>query len=156
MKQGDILLMYHKIDPFAWILQWLTKGRYNHVSWAINDHEIIECVGKGIIITSINKFMTWRWGLKLIRLQGLSQEKIKRITKRLLKKQCRYNYIKYLFNFIIMIIRRKTHRPTCSNLVSYELIKEGYYIAKKHPKVIVPEDYNVFKQGIDVTDELWS
>ena len=154
MKQGDILLIYHKIDPFAWILQWLTKGRYNHVSWAINNHEIIECVGKGIIVTPLNKFMSWRWDLKLIRLKGLSKEKIKRITKRLLKKQCHYNYIWYLTNFIIMILRRKTHRITCSNLVSYELIKEGYYIAKKHYKVIVPEDFNVFKQGIDVTDEL--
>lgn len=154
MKKGDILLMYHKVDPFAWILQCLTKGRYNHVAWAINNHEVIECVGKGIIITPLSKFMTWRWGLKLIRLQGLSQEKIQRITKRLLKKQCHYNYWWYLINFIIMIVRRKTHRTTCSNLVSYELIKEGYYINKKHYKVIVPEDFNVFKRSIDVTDEL--
>ena len=154
MKTGDILLMYHKVDPFAWILRWLTEGRYNHVAWAINDHEIIESVGKGIIITPLSKFLTWRWDLKCIRLKGLSQEKIKRITKRLIKRQCKYNYIDYLFNFIIMIIKRRTHRTTCSNLVSYELIKEGYYINKKHYKVIVPEDFNVYKRSIDVTDEL--
>ena len=53
-----------------------------------------------------------------------------------------------------MIIKRRTHKTTCSNLVSYQLIKEGYYINKKHYKVIVPEDYNVYKRSIDVTDEL--
>lgn len=154
MKQGDILLLYHRIDPFAWILRWLTKGRYNHIAWAINDHEIIECVGKGIVITSLEKFLTWRWDLKLIRLKGLSKEKIKRITKRLINKQCKYNYIDYLINFIIMILRRRTHRTTCSNLVSYELIKENYYVTKKNFKIIVPEDFNIFKHGIDVTNEL--
>jgi hypothetical protein len=53
-----------------------------------------------------------------------------------------------------MILRRKTHRMTCSNMVSYELIKEDYYITKKNFKVIVPEDFNVYKHSIDVTDEL--
>jgi hypothetical protein len=154
MKQGDILLLSHKLDLFAWIIRRLTEGKYNHIAWAINDHEIIECIGKGIILTPLDKFLTWRWNIKCIRLQGLSQTKIQRITKRLIKKQCNYNYICYLINFIIMILRRKTHRNTCSNLVSYELIKEGYYINKKHYKVIVPEDFNTFKNAIDVTDEL--
>ena len=154
MSEGNILLMYHKVDPLAWLIAYLSGGRYNHVTWAINDHEIIESVGKGIIISPLEKFTNDRWDLKLIRLKGLSQAKIKRITKRLIKQQCKYNYIDYLVNFIIMIIKRRTHRTTCSNLISYELIREGYYINKKHPKFIVPEDFNVFKHSIDVTDEL--
>ena len=154
MKTGYILLLYHKIDPFAWILRWLTEGRYNHVAWAINEHEVIESVGKGIVITPLDKFTKGRYDLKLIRLKGLSQAKIKRITKRLLKSRFRDFYLKYLLDFIIMILRRKTHRITCSNFISYELRKEGYYINKKHRKFIVPEDFNVFKRSIDVTDEL--
>ena len=154
MKQGDILLMYHKLDPLAWLLCYLSEGRYNHVGWAINDHEIIESIGKGIVISPLSKYKNGRYDLKLIRLKGLSQEKIKRINRRLVKRQFRDFYPKYLLDYIIMILRRKTHRTTCSNFISYELIKEGYYINKIHCKFIVPEDFNVFKRGIDVTDEL--
>ena len=154
MKTGDILLMYHRIDPLAWLIAYLSGGKYNHVAWAVNDHEVIESVGKGIVITPLDKFIKGRYDLKLIRLKGLSQAKIKRITKRLLKSRFRDFYLKYLLDFIIMILRRKTHRITCSNFISYELRKEGYYINKKHPKFIVPEDFNVFKRSIDVTDEL--
>ena len=154
MKQGDILLLFNKYDPLAWLICYLSKGKYNHVLWAINDHEVIESIGKGIVINPLKKYKTWRYDLKLIRLKGLSQEKIKHITKRLIKRQFKDFYPKYLLDFIIMIMRRKTHRTTCSNLVSYELIKEGYTIAKKNFRFIVPEDFNTFKHGIDVTDEL--
>jgi hypothetical protein len=84
MKQGDILLLHCKLDPLAWLICYLSRGKYNHVLWAINDHEVIESIGKGIIVTPIKKYKTWRYDLKLIRLKGLSQVKIKRITKKIL------------------------------------------------------------------------
>jgi hypothetical protein len=154
MKQGDILLMYHRIDPLAWLLCYLSEGRYNHVGWAINDHEIIESIGKGIVISPLSKYKNGRYDLKLIRLKGLSKEKIKRVNNRLLKRQFRDFYPKYLFDYIIMILRRKTHRTTCSNLISCELIKEGYSIKKIHCKFITPEDFNRCKFGKNVTNEL--
>jgi len=154
MKQGDILLTYHKLDPLAWVIAYLSNGQFNHVLWAVNDHELIESVGKGIVISPLTKYLNWEYNLKLIRLKGLSQSKIELITKRLLAQQCNNFYLKYLMDYIIMIITRKPCRTTCSNFISYELIKEGYYINKKHFKFIVPEDFNVWKEADDVTNEL--
>lgn len=156
MKKGDILLIYHKIDPLAWLIRFLAGGEYNHIAWAINDKEVIESVGKGIIVSPISKFLTKRYNIKLLRFTNLSKELIEKITKRLINRKCKYNLIEYYISFFIMMCIRRTHRTTCCNFISYELIKEGYYINKKHYKVIVPEDFNVFKRSIDVTDELWS
>jgi len=154
MKQGDILLIYHKLDPLAWLLCYLSEGRYNHVAWAINDHELIESIGKGIVISPLSKYQTWRYDLKLVRLTGFSPDKRRRINRRLLRRQFKDFYPKYLLDYIIMIWKRKTHRTTCSNLISCELIKEGYYINKIHYKFITPEDFNRCKRGRNVTHEL--
>lgn len=154
MRKGDVVLLHHKLDPLAWLICWLAKSEFNHVAWAINDKEIIESVGKGIIVTPISKYLNWRWNVKILRLKNLSRKQINRITERMLEKRCRYFYLEYLLSFALMILRRKTHRTTCSNFVSYELRKENLYIKKRNYEFIVPEDFNCYKHCINVTQEL--
>lgn len=154
MKKGDIVLLHHKLDPLAGLICWLSKGEFNHIAWAINNKEVIESVGKGIIITPISQYINWRWNIKILRLKELSKSKINRITKRLMDRQCKYFYLKYLMDFLFMIICRTAYKTTCSNFVSYELMKENIYINKKHQEFITPEDFNCYKNCINVTQEI--
>lgn len=155
MKKGDILLIRYKFDPIGWLIQLVTKSKWNHVAWALNEFMLIEASGDGIKITPVSKyFKPLYYNIKLIRFKDLSKSKINKISRKLLKQRCRYSRLKSLPSYFLVWFGFKPFVKNCSNFIYFELRKEGHSLGKRNQKFINPEDFNSYKNSIDITEEL--
>lgn len=155
MIQGDLLLVNYKLDPMGYLIKFFTKSKYNHIAWALNEFVLIEGTGKGIKTTKLSKYLnSWLYKIKLIRFKDLSKSNIKKITKNLVSQRCKTPYWKFFISYFLVAFGIKPLCKNCSNLIYFELKKIGHNIAKRNKKFINPEDYNSYKNIIEVTDEL--
>ena len=155
MKQGDILLINYKLDPIGYLIKWITHSHYNHIAWTLNEFVLIEAPGKGIKTVLLSKYLySFLYNIKLIRFKDLSKYQIKNISKRLVEQQCKYSYWKFLLSYFLVFLGLKPLAKNCSNFIYYELKKEGCSLGKKNKKFINPEDFNSYKNSIDVTDQM--
>ena len=155
MKKGDILLINYKFDPIAYLIKLVTKSKWNHVAWALNEFMLIEVTGKGIKINPISKYLhSPLYNLKLIRLKDLSKSKIKKVSKRLLAQRGKIHYWKFFLSYFLVGFGLKPLVKNCSNFIFFEMRKEGYSIGKRNQKFINPEDFNSYKYATDITEEI--
>jgi hypothetical protein len=155
MRKGDILLVDYRYDPIGWLIKWVTKSKYNHVAWALNEFVVIEATGRGIKTTALSKYLNCPlYSIKLIRFKDLCKTKIKKISKRLVKQQCKTPYWRFLLSYILVWIGIKPLVKNCSNFIYFELRQEGHSLGKKNKKFINPEDFHSYKYSLDITEEL--
>lgn len=155
MRKGDILLVDYRLDPVGYLIKSYTKSKYNHVAWALNSFVLIEATGKGIKITPLSKYLhSSLYHIKLIRLTDISKAKIKKISEKLVAQRCKIPYWKFFISYFLVLFGLTPLCRNCSNFIYCTLKEEGYSIGKRNKRFINPEDFNSYKNAVDVTDEL--
>jgi len=144
MKTGDILLIKGKYEIVSWIIRKVIKIDYNHVAWIINSKEIIEATGGGIFIRKINRYSNkFFFKTKILRLKGINTKKLKILLKSIKRKTKKSHYLLLWITYIMLLLKLKIKYPrmTCSGFIACHLSKIGFYFDKrKSPKNITPAD----------------
>jgi len=157
MKRGDILLIKYRWDfPIGFLIRKFTKSKFNHVAWAINDHELIElkATGKQRILLS-HYLNRWLYKCKAVRLL-LDNCKLEKALKRAEKAQFSYPYSSAIINFILIKLKITDDLPrlSCSGFIAYYLSQVGFYFNGGNTWFVTPKDIEKSNKVIDVSEEL--
>ncbi len=144
MKKGQILLIRYRFDPCGWLIRKFTKGNYNHCAWALDSFYLLEAKGRKICITHSDKYIdNINYKVKLLKIENIKKETLKKAIKCGLSFEGRYNYFGWLWTIFLIAINSKRHlkRLTCSGLIAKSLSFVGVYFRKdKNPDRITPAD----------------
>ena len=157
MRRGYILLVAYKNDPIGFVIRRVTKGKWNHVVWALNEYSIIEVKRNGVLISPVTKYLDKRYfRYKLVRIKKIEKKKLDRAINYALRKKCKLNYLKLLVSFLMVLFKSKKQllRPTCSGFIAEELAKVNWYFNSKKPSLITPQNIANSKKVRGVTNEL--
>lgn len=158
IRRGDILLVKYRFDPVGWIIRRFTHCQYNHVAWALNDHELIELRAKGRVITPLKKYLNKSfYKCKLVRIKDIDNYKLNKALERASKTIFDYPYSNAIINFILvkLQITKKQFRLSCSGFIAYFLKTEAnFYFNGKRTFFITPADIEKSKKVEDVSNEL--
>ena len=157
MRRGDIILIKYKWDfPIGWLIRRFTHCQWNHVAWAINDHELIELKAIGKKRTPLSRYLNkWLYKYKAVR-PLLDNYKLEEALKRAEKAQFNYPYSSAIINFILIKLKitDKLSRLSCSGFIAYYLSQIGFYFDGKKTWFVTPKDIEISKKVKDVTNEL--
>jgi len=154
MKRGDIVLIKNRFDIVGWFIRRLLWIKYNHVGWAINSKQIIECRSTGIYINHIKKYQNFCYKIKVLRIQDINKEKLDLALRYASVIQKKYEYLSSIKTYIRILFNDPIHRFTCSGFIAYFLSEQGFYFNKnKHPLYITPRDIEKCKYLEEVNNE---
>jgi len=142
-RKGDLLLIGYRFDPIGWLIQKVTKSKFNHVAWILNQTQILESGRYGVRINPINKYSNkFFYRHTIIRITNISKKKIDKALRIALVSTKRGNYLKQLWTFVLLIFKYEgiLPRPTCSGLIAQALHKVGFKFKTKRASRITPED----------------
>lgn len=152
--KGDILLVCYMLDPIAWLIRRVTHSKWNHVAWFIDNDNIIEVRGRGIIISSAERYIknkTCKY--KIIRLKDISPLKLKKAINSAIKEEKQSSWFKWLWSVILIWAdySKTLPRKTCSGFIAIALSTVDFtFNLKKEPYKITPEDINYSKRTENV------
>lgn len=158
IKKGDILLVHSYFDPIGWIISFVTKSKWTHTTWVLNEKYILESRSIGVVKTPIKKYLNkYLYCVKLLRIKELEQKKIKLAMKFAEDLYDHRNYFKFIWTLILIgfgYVRRKPIM-SCSGFVAYCLSQVGFYFKKeKNPLLITPADISNSKGVKNVSGEI--
>jgi len=155
MRIGDLLLVRARFDPVGWVIRWFTHCEYNHVAWAINDKEIIELRGRGILTTSVTRYSNkFFYNTKLLRIKEEFPDSF--ICEAVSYANCgksKGNYFKLWVTYFMILLKSKKQYPrqTCSGFIAECLNVFGFsFDETKQWYNITPADM----EGSDITYEV--
>ena len=56
-QKGDILMFHTRNSPFAWAIRQVTGSFWNHTAIVVDDKNIVEALGKGVVTNPILNYM---------------------------------------------------------------------------------------------------
>lgn len=156
IRKGDILLVRNYLDPLGWIISWMTKSKWTHVAWCLNESKIFDPRGSKIVISPIKKYLKKRiYKVKLLRLKDISKKEIKKAMDIALNVPRKRNYFKFLWTLMVIgfgCIMVGKPIITCSGLIAKCLSQVGFYFHKsKKPSLITPADIDQSKKTVNIT-----
>ncbi len=144
MKKGDIIFVNNPFDPVGLIIRKWTHGKWNHVVWAINEKEILEVTGGGILISPIAKYYNkFIYRTEVRRIKGIDKKDLDRAIKWAKSNIKKGTYLKLWLSYFLILsgYKKELPRVSCSGLIAVSLSRENWYFKKnKNPHKITPED----------------
>ena len=159
MKEGDILLIFARFDPIAFIIRKATHSLFNHVAWALSKDKLLEVKSiKGIVTTpSIHYKNKFLYRTKLVRIKNISKYRLQKAIYYAIAESITVEdkgYFKFLLNLASIAQKQNLPKRTCSNFISEALSYVGWrFNCNKKPEYIIPEDINNSQGVRDVTKE---
>lgn len=153
MLKGDVLLVYAKFDPVAWLIRRVTKSQWNHVALVIDESRLIEARGTAVSICPVTKYTNWKYNIRLMRFPQFSRSQLQEVVEYVTQFQSRRSYWRYVKTLLhIICFGDYTVRSvvTCSGLLARGFENIGYKFANKNTNLITPEDI-ANSSGLNVT-----
>ena len=156
MRRGDIILVNYRFDPIGHYIKKVTKGKFNHVAFVIDNERVVESRGKGIVIGSIKRYKnTLFFKMKVVRPELNYKQLSKAVDYAVMQAGNESNYFKFLYTLFSLKHRYfiKSSHKTCSGMIAEVLNIVGFQFRNdKKPLQITPEDINS-SEGVDNVEE---
>jgi len=145
---GDILLVSSN-DIIARLIQYFTKGHYNHVAFMISDTELIEATYHGVLLTKLSKYKN-KCDYKISSVKNVSlSDRYTMYSFVHCQLGMKYDFIQILSIFFCLLFNiKRNFKPLelKKAFICSELIAEAYdivgikFASNVHKDLITPSD----------------
>ena len=145
---GDILLVSSN-DIIARLIQYFTKGHYNHVAFMISDTELIEATYRGVLLSKLSKYNN-NCDYKICSIKDISlSDRYTMYSFIHAQLGMNYDFIQIISIFFCLLLNiKRDFKPieVKKAFICSELIAEAYdivgvkFVSNVHKDLITPSD----------------
>jgi len=154
IKRGDLILLYYRFDPIAWLIRRKTHSKWNHIGVALHGTKIIDLRATKLRYAKISRFTkSCIYKIKILRIKNLTPEIREHLINTLAKQSEIRHYFKMLWKFFLMFFNIPTDIClSCSEVIAQALREKNIDICSgKDVRLITPEDFNKSKEVYHVS-----